>query len=58
MSIQWDIVSTPGAYHDWFGGYHEYNRGCAVHRGDIMSTLGVISRGTYFQYTRVSTPGT
>ena len=28
-----DIVSTPGAYHDECGGYHEYTGGCSVHRG-------------------------
>ena len=22
------------------GGYHEYTRGCSVHRGVIMSTVG------------------
>ena len=29
------------------GGYHEYIRGCSVHRRDIMSTLG-----RYHEYIR------
>ena len=50
------------------GGYHEYTGGCSVHRGDIMSTLGVFSTlGGYHEYTGgiprcmwgviISTPG-
>ena len=46
-------MSSPGVYHDECGGYHEYTgavqyargyheytRGCSVHWGAIMSTLG------------------
>ena len=34
-----DIMSTLGVF-STPGGYHEYTRGCSVHRGVIMSTLG------------------
>ena len=28
-----DTMSTPGAYQDECGGYHEYTGGCSVHWG-------------------------
>ena len=31
-------MSTPGAYDDECGGYHEYTGGHSVHQGIIMST--------------------
>ena len=34
-------MSTPGVIMSTVEGYHEYNGGCSVHRGDIMSTLGL-----------------
>ena len=44
-----DIINTSEGCHDSCGEYHEYIRGCSVHRrdimiymGDIMSTLGVV----------------
>ena len=27
------VFSTSGEYHDACGGYHEYIRGCSIHRG-------------------------
>ena len=33
-------MSTSGAYHDECGGYHEYIRGCSVHRRDTMIHVG------------------
>ena len=34
-----DIMSTPGAYRDEYGGYHEYTGGLpSVHR-EVLSTL-------------------
>ena len=37
-------MSTPGGYQDACGGYHEYTRGCSVHRRDTMSTPGISVR--------------
>ena len=33
-------VQYIGGYHDACEGYHEYIRGCSVHRRDTMSTSG------------------
>ena len=44
--VHFEMFSTSRGYHDACGGYHEYIRGCSVHRGyheyigDIMSTSG------------------
>ena len=39
-SVRRRVFSTSGDTLSTSGGYHEYIRGCSVHRGDIMSTLG------------------
>ena len=44
-SVNWEVFSTSGGYHDYIGGYHEYiggGGGCSVHQGDIMVHLGDI----------------
>ena len=33
-------MSTSGEYHGYIGGYHDYIRGCSVHRVNITSTSG------------------
>ena len=32
--------STSEGYYDSCGGYHEYTKGCSVHRKDTMNTSG------------------
>ena len=35
-SVQREMFSAPGGYHEYGGGYHEYTGRRSVHRGDIM----------------------
>ena len=46
------VFSTSGDTMSTLGGYHEYIRGCSVHRRDTMSTLGDImsTSGGYHEY--------
>ena len=46
MSTSGDVQYI-GGYHNECGGYHEYIRGCSVHRRDTMSTSG-----GYHEYIR------
>ena len=51
-SVHWgDIVSTPGAYHDEYGGYHEYTGGCSGlgsgYLTDILTSCLIFQRPTY-----------
>ena len=47
-SVNWEMFSTSGGYHEYIGGYHdvcggyhEHIEGCSVvHRGDTMSASG------------------
>ena len=47
-------MSTSGDILIHVGGYHEYIRGCSVHRGDTMSTSGdtMSTLGGYHEYIR------
>ena len=38
-SVHRGMFSTSGGV-QYIGGYHEYIRGCSVHRGDIMMNVG------------------
>ena len=51
----WGFLEYRGGHHEYLGGYLEYREGHHDARGDIMSTVGVLSTwGKIFYY--LSTP--